>query len=161
MCLANEKEGDFILSPASFYLHIEKIKAGAWYSETRLKVACVFPDECPFEADASPWKDLVGQKLWWSGTCPSYMGRLLGSEEVSSCLGQREGTGSSSEPLSVLAFRPLWSFDMVIGICRGLWFFFFQKKSEVEKGQLAKYYSLIAMRYGMEWVKSELLLYYS
>lgn len=78
------------------------------------------------------------------------MGRLLGSEEVSSCLGQREGTGSSLEPLSVLAFRPLWSFDMVIGICRGLWFFFFQKKSEVEKGQLAKYYSLIAMRYGME-----------
>jgi len=48
MYLANEKEGDFILSPASFYLHIEEIKAGVWYSETTLKVACVFPDACPF-----------------------------------------------------------------------------------------------------------------
>lgn len=129
MCLANEKEGDFIFSPASFYLHIEKIKAGAWYSETTLKVACVFPVECPFEADASLQKGLVGQKLQWAGTCPSYMGRLLGSEDVSSCLGQREETGSSSEPLSVLAFRPLWHFDMGIDIGRVFlsFFFFFSK----------------------------------
>lgn len=49
MYLANEKEGDFILSPASFYLHVEEIKAGVWYSETILQVACVFPDACPFK----------------------------------------------------------------------------------------------------------------
>lgn len=61
------------------------------------------------------------------------MGRLLGSEEVSSCVGQREGTGSSSEPLSVLAFRSLWSFDMVIGICRGFFFFFSNKNLKLKK----------------------------
>jgi len=64
----------------------------------------------------------MGSKLLGAYVRPSHRERLLGIREDLREMGR---VGSFSKSLTVLIFRPLWSFATVIGIGRALIYLFF------------------------------------